>query len=66
MIHPGSNYLRIGRPSDSAPHTILHAIALKKKGKEPIYTDPFLTPVTKLVSYILFLFFKSFYFSDFL
>ncbi|MCL4125792.1 UNVERIFIED_CONTAM: hypothetical protein GTU68_030768, partial [Idotea baltica] len=48
IIHPGSNYLRIGRPSDSAPHTVLHAIACKKKGKAEIYSDSFLPKVTKL------------------
>ncbi|RXG69054.1 Actin-related protein 8 [Armadillidium vulgare] len=48
VIHPGSNYLRIGRPSDSAPHTILHAIACRKKGEGPVYCDPFITPLYKL------------------
>ncbi|KAK8750538.1 hypothetical protein OTU49_014891 [Cherax quadricarinatus] len=48
ILHPGSRYLRIGRPSDSVPHTILHAIARKRRSGIPAYNDPFLVPQAKL------------------
>lgn len=48
ILHPGSRYLRIGRPSDSVPHTVLHAIARKRRSGVPIYNDPFLVPQVKL------------------
>lgn len=55
IIHPGSRYLRLGRPSDSVPHTVLHAIARKRKKGLPVYSDPFVIPQAKLVrSYVIF------------
>ncbi|KAK7085058.1 Actin-related protein 8 [Halocaridina rubra] len=48
ILHPGSRYLRIGRPSDSVPHTILHAIARRRKSAVPAYNDSFLVPQVKL------------------
>lgn len=48
IIHPGSRYLRLGRPSDSVPHTVLHAIARKRKKGLPVYSDPFVIPQAKL------------------
>ncbi|XP_066986004.1 actin-related protein 8 isoform X2 [Macrobrachium rosenbergii] len=48
ILHPGSRYLRIGRPSDSVPHTVLHAIARKRRSGVPVYNDPFLVPQVKL------------------
>ncbi|CAL4081877.1 unnamed protein product, partial [Meganyctiphanes norvegica] len=48
ILHPGSRYLRIGRPSDSLPHTVLHAIARKRKPGGPVYLDSFLVPHAKL------------------
>ncbi|MPD05762.1 Actin-related protein 8 [Portunus trituberculatus] len=50
ILHPGSRYLRIGRPSDSVPHTILHAIARHRRSGISSYSDPFLVPHVKLVS----------------
>ncbi|XP_063881501.1 actin-related protein 8-like isoform X1 [Scylla paramamosain] len=48
ILHPGSRYLRIGRPSDSVPHTILHAIARRRRSGISSYSDPFLVPHVKL------------------
>lgn len=48
ILHPGSRYLRIGRPSDSVPHTILHAIARRRRSGMPAYSDAFLVPHVKL------------------
>ncbi|XP_045618086.1 actin-related protein 8 isoform X1 [Procambarus clarkii] len=48
ILHPGSRYLRIGRPSDSVPHTVLHAIARKRRSGVSSYCDPFLVPQAKL------------------
>ncbi|KAG7163373.1 Actin-related protein 8-like 1 [Homarus americanus] len=48
ILHPGSRYLRIGRPSDSVPHSILHAIARKRRSGVSEYSDPFLIPQAKL------------------
>lgn len=50
ILHPGSRHLRIGRPSDSVPHTVLHAIARKRRPSAQPYADPFLVPQAKLVS----------------
>ena len=50
ILHPGSRYLRIGRPSDSQPHTVLHAIARKRKDGSAPHIDPFIVQQKKLVS----------------
>lgn len=39
MIHPGSLYLRMGRASDVNPHTIVHAIARRRKPGGHVYRD---------------------------
>ncbi|KAK4298055.1 hypothetical protein Pmani_029573 [Petrolisthes manimaculis] len=48
ILHPGSRHLRIGRPSDSVPHTVLHAIARKRRPGAQPHADPFLVPQAKL------------------
>ena len=44
VIHPGSLYLRIGRVSDTFPHTIPHCIARRRKSPAagPNYEDSWL------------------------
>ncbi|XP_044738543.1 actin-related protein 8 isoform X2 [Chrysoperla carnea] len=44
IIHPGSLYLKIGRASDLNPHTVLHAIARRRKRGGLVYKDTFITP----------------------
>ncbi|CAN7992666.1 unnamed protein product [Ixodes hexagonus] len=45
VIHPGSMFLRIGRASDSYPHTLPHVIARPcLSATEPPHVDPILVP----------------------
>ena len=44
IIHPGSQFLRIGRASDVNPKKILHAIARRRKSEKFKYTDSIIVP----------------------
>ncbi|VVC96869.1 unnamed protein product [Leptidea sinapis] len=44
IIHPGSQYVRIGRASDLNPVKQLHCIARKRRPGGKIYRDPFVPP----------------------
>lgn len=51
ILHPGSRFLRLGRPSDSIPYTVLHAIARRQKNTSDAKKrmDPFIVPMAKMV-----------------
>ena len=52
ILHPGSRNLRLGRPSDSAPFTVLHAIARKQKQLAALAArrlDPYIVHLAKMV-----------------
>ena len=44
IIHPGSQFLRIGRASDVNPKKILHAIARRRKTEKFKYADSLIVP----------------------
>lgn len=54
VIHPGSRNLRLGRPSDSIPYSVLHAIARRQKEPADPATrrlDPHMVPLAKMASF---------------
>ncbi|XP_054261537.1 actin-related protein 8 isoform X2 [Macrosteles quadrilineatus] len=53
IIHPGSLYVRIGRASDSSPHTEVHAIARKRYPEGLRHHDPMLPPLAPLSMEVL-------------
>ncbi|XP_018016835.1 actin-related protein 8 [Hyalella azteca] len=53
VLHPGSRNLRLGRPSDSQPYTVLHAIARRLRNTNLTSArrrDPIIVPLTKISS----------------
>ncbi|KAF2367319.1 hypothetical protein FHG87_001937, partial [Trinorchestia longiramus] len=53
VLHPGSRNLRLGRPSDSQPYTMLHAIVRRLKNTNSTSSkrsDPFVVPLAKMSS----------------
>ncbi|KAG8300104.1 Actin- protein 8 [Homalodisca vitripennis] len=53
VIHPGSLYVRIGRASDSNPHTELHAIARKRYPGGLKHCDSMLPPLAHMTGEVL-------------
>ena len=52
ILHPGSRNLRLGRPSDSVPYTVLHAIARRHRllSQAKKRRDPNIVPLAKMSS----------------
>ena len=50
IIHPGSQFLRIGRASDVNPKKILHAIARRRKSEKYKHADSIIVPRSNKVS----------------
>ena len=53
IIHPGSQFLRIGRASDVNPKKILHAIARRRKSEYFKYADHLIVPRSSNVNFSL-------------
>ncbi|EEC15188.1 hypothetical protein IscW_ISCW011058 [Ixodes scapularis] len=50
VIHPGSMFLRIGRASDSHPHTLPHVVARPcLSATQQPHVDPILVPEVNMV-----------------